>query len=186
MRTVRSSSAPTHRLQAVASHTTSDASSSPRDTSKDTFLLILPDGGKVSYRFAAVEGEENEVIVNDTLVLTYTISEARSFALEVTSVDTRFQGATTHIPKYPLLTISSPLPTAIPDFWAAIYALFTLYKENEHIPFVFSSFPNADEIRDYLISTGLARSYPKSELDESTSKHVQETKNVLFLSRGAF
>ncbi|KAF9557948.1 hypothetical protein CPC08DRAFT_819580 [Agrocybe pediades] len=107
MRTVSSSSAPTRRLQAVASHTTSDASSSPRDKSKDTFLLILPDGGKVSYRFAAVEGEENEVIVNDTLVLTYTISEARSFALEVTS---QVAGTTSFHRRGWLLNPKEPFP----------------------------------------------------------------------------
>ncbi|KAF9557952.1 hypothetical protein CPC08DRAFT_639629 [Agrocybe pediades] len=187
MTTINESSAPARRLQAVASHTSSASSSSQRDHSRDVFLLTLSDGGKISYRSAAVKGEKNEIIVNDSLILTYTISETQSYALEVTSVGTRFHGATTHIPKYPLLTISSPLSSiAIPDFWAAIYALFTLYKENEHIPFIFGSFANADEIRDYLITTGLARAYPKSELDNPTSKHIQDTKDILFLSRSSF
>lgn len=189
-REMEGTSTPTRRLQAVANHT---ASPPPRDPSKDVFLLVLPDGGKVSHRPIILEGDKNEIILNSSVILTYAVSETQSFALEITSVGTRYHGATDHIPKYPLLTVSGPLSNtnrpkevAIQDFWVAIYALFTILKENEHIPFVFESLPNSNGIRDYLLTTGLARTYPKSELDSPTSKNVLATKNVLFLSRSGF
>jgi hypothetical protein len=50
----------------------------------------------------------NEIIVNGSVVVLYTISESQNFALDVTSVGKRYQGATTHIPKYNLLTLNAP------------------------------------------------------------------------------
>jgi hypothetical protein len=174
------------RLQAVANHTS--VPSQPKE--KNTLLLVLPDGGKVDAALAKDPEDPNEIILNGSVVVLYIISESQDFALDVTSVGTRYQGATTHIPKYKLLTLSAPkIPTgrakdvSIPDFWVAIYALFTLYYTQEHIPVAFSSFLNADEIKEYLITTGLGRLYPTSEL---SVKKFPLTKDIIFLSRATF
>jgi hypothetical protein len=174
------------RLQAVANHTS--VPSQPKE--KNTLLLVLPDGGKVDAALAKDPEDPNEIILNGSVVVLYIISESQDFALDVTSVGTRYQGATTHIPKYKLLTLSAPkIPTgrakdvSIPDFWVAIYALFTLYYTQEHIPVAFSSFLNADEIKEYLITTGLGRLYPTSEL---SVRKFPPTKDIIFLSRATF
>jgi hypothetical protein len=98
----------------------------------------LPDGGKVNTALAKIPEDPNEIILNGSVAVlytVYTISESQNFALDVTSVGTRYQGATTH------------------------------------------------EIKEYLITTGLGRLYPTSEL---SLKKTPLTKDITFLSRATF
>ena len=57
---------------------------------------------------------------------------------------------------------------------------FTLYLMQEHTPIGFTSFPNVDEIKEYIITTGLGRLYPISEL---SVKKFLLMKDIIFLSR---
>ncbi|PPQ92986.1 hypothetical protein CVT25_000187 [Psilocybe cyanescens] len=187
LREMETSNTAARRLQSVENHTSSFGK-----REQDTHLLVLPDGGKVATSLAVGEAKINEIVLNGSFILTYTISETHAYAFDITSVGTRYQGATTHVPKYSLYTISAPLSTSIPsrpkdislsDFWVGIYALFTLYPDNEHIPFAITSIPNVEEIKSYLLTTGLARTYPTSGI---SAKKAIPTNDILFLSRMTF
>ena len=67
-----------------------------RSFTTNTLLLFLPDRGKVNVPIAKTPEEPNEIIPNSSVVVLQAISETQYFALDVTSVGTRFQGATTH------------------------------------------------------------------------------------------
>lgn len=177
------------RLQSVANHTNFAAVFGKRDN--DTLLLVLPDGGKVATSLA---GGKNEITLNGSPIVTYTVSDTQLFAFDISSVGTQYEGATTHVPKYGLVNLSPPTSTntrstsrtkevSIPDVWVAIYALFTLYPENEHIPFTLTSLANLEEVKSYVLHTGLAREYPKSD---KTSKKISPVEDILFLSRMSF
>ena len=59
-------------LQAVVNHTS--VPSQPKE--KHTLLLVLPDGGKVDAALAKNHEDPNEVILNGSVVVLYTISES--------------------------------------------------------------------------------------------------------------
>ncbi|KAF9050491.1 acyl-CoA N-acyltransferase [Panaeolus papilionaceus] len=181
------------RLQSVVNHT-ADLSG----PGAETFILVLPDGGKVTASLATGAEGLNEIFLNGTPILNYTISNTHELVFDISSIGTRYQGVTTHIPKYKLLTLSAPTKSSssrvkevtISDLWVAIYALFTRYHEQEHIPFLFAPPPtfniqNIQTLTTYLINSGLARTYPTSEL--VPQKPQQELiRSTLFLSRAAF
>ncbi|KAH9484827.1 Acyltransferase ato1 [Psilocybe cubensis] len=184
---MEASTAATRRLQTLRNHT---SSSGKRE--QGTLLLVLPDGGKVSTALAIGEEKVNEIILNGSVILCYTISASKSYAFDITSIGTRYQGATTHIPKYNLYILSAPLSNSlpprsndisIPELWVGIYALFQLYPDNEYIPFVAPSIPNVEELKSYLLTTGLARAYPTSGI---APKNSIPTDDILFLSRATF
>ena len=181
-----SSDSPARRLQAIASH----ASTSAKEG--ETFVLVLPDGGKVTASLAKIGGGSNVIILNCTAVLSYTISETQTFTFDISSVGTRYQGVTSHLPRYKLLTLSPPKTTAskprdvtISDFWVAIYALYTLHHTQEQLPVTLSQFPNAQahDIGAYVLKSGLGRTYPISEI---VPKKPLASEDILFISRAAF
>ena len=75
---------------------------------KNTLLLVLPAGAKVEAALAKNLEDPNEIILNGSIVILYTIYESQNFVLNLTSAGTRYQGVTTHIPKYKLLTLNAP------------------------------------------------------------------------------
>ncbi|KAF8149406.1 acyl-CoA N-acyltransferase [Crassisporium funariophilum] len=113
----------------------------------------------------------------------------QTFTFDISSVGTRYEGATTHIPKYSLVSLGAPTPSmghvlSIENMWVSVYALFTVYHEQEHIPVVLSGFPNtsnAEDIKRYLLASGLAQTYTAG-----SSQKSQATQNALFLSRAMF
>ncbi|KAG5636250.1 hypothetical protein H0H81_008653 [Sphagnurus paluster] len=166
------------RLLSIHNHT------SPVPDTADGLVLVLPKGSKVT----AVGSNETftQLQLDKRPIIEYHILSKLSLALELAAVGTRFEGTTEHIPKANLFEISSPREQTgifkdipIADAWVAIYALFTLYRTNEHIPVRLTTVPNAEDLSKYLTSTGLGRRY-------QGSKKLQIAKSVIFLSRAAF
>ncbi|KAF9459716.1 acyl-CoA N-acyltransferase [Collybia nuda] len=117
-----------------------------------------------------------------------TIATRRLVAIHnhTNAIGTRYQGATTHLPKYSALELSAPddatkasRDIAIADLWAAIYALFTLYHSQEYVPLASIAATNEDELRRYLMITGLGRPCQR-EMGEVFAE------NIIFLSRATF
>ncbi|KAG6887818.1 hypothetical protein C0992_010578 [Termitomyces sp. T32_za158] len=168
------------RLLSIHNHTTS------LPEKIDGLVLILPRGDKV---FAAVttsaSGTLTQLQLNKTHILDYRINLSASFSLELSAIGTRYEGVADHIPKANLFELSTPVEQGIPkditiaDTWAAIYALFTLYRTLEHLPIRFVSVPNTEELTRYLLISGLGRGIHGKEKAECTE-------NVIFLSRAAF
>ncbi|KAF5328745.1 hypothetical protein D9619_011584 [Psilocybe cf. subviscida] len=185
------SSSATQRLQAVVDHTVSLAQDAvPKGA--EYLLLVLPDGGKVTTFLATTPDGSHRISLNDAPIATYTISENQKLALDVSSVNSRYQGATDHLPRYPLITLSAPQthptrPTelSIANFWVAIYALFTLYNTQENIPFAFASVPNQAELKTYLITTGLAQHLPPFPAGSNNEKQ-KHLAHIVFMSRSTF
>lgn len=75
-----------------------------------------------------------------------------------------------HGPVLLLKSIANDQPATIStdDIWAAIYALWIRYKDEEVLPAALDngSIKNVDEVRRYLIHTGLAFVAPDSENDQ--------------------
>ena len=72
-----------------------------------------PPGGKVDAALAQNPKDLNEIIVNGFVVILYTISESKNFALDTTSVGNallwyHWPNKTTHISKYKLLILNAP------------------------------------------------------------------------------
>ncbi|KAF5383050.1 hypothetical protein D9615_004949 [Tricholomella constricta] len=169
------------RLLSIHNHT------SPIPEKVDGLVLVLPRGGKVTASTTTNgNGTFTRLRLNKTHILNYHVFPNISLALEMSAVGTRYEGATEHVPSGNLIEISSPdeetgIPKdiAVADAWVAIYALFTLYRTNEHIPIRFASIPNGEELSRYLRITGLGRLY-------QGSKKGDLAKSVMFLSRAAF
>ncbi|KAG6872098.1 hypothetical protein C0995_013022 [Termitomyces sp. Mi166 len=152
----------------------------------DGLVLILPRGDQV---FANVttnaSGTLTQLRLNKTYILNYRIDPNVSLSLELSAIGTRYEGVAEHIPKANLFELFTPVEHGIPkditiaDTWAAIYALFTLYHTLEHIPVRFVSVPNTEELTHYLSISGLGRL-------AHSKKKVEDTENVIFLSRAAF
>ncbi|RDB27544.1 Purine-cytosine permease fcyB [Hypsizygus marmoreus] len=178
-----SASAASRRLLSVHNH----ISSIPEKV--DGLVVVLPRGGKVTANTTTdAKGSFTELHLNKTHILTYHHAPSdAALSLELSAIGTRYEGATTHIPKAPVLDLSSPVEAnglpkeiAVADAWTAIYALFTLYRTHAHIPIrLASSIPNAEELRRYLLITGLGRLY-------QGSKDVELARSVIFLSRAGF
>ncbi|KAF8149405.1 acyl-CoA N-acyltransferase [Crassisporium funariophilum] len=178
------------RLQAVTNHVASTTfKPNALKKMKSDLLLVLPDGGKVAILTTISRHVEQnttqtiaEINLDGSPILTYTSSPTQTFVFDVPSVGTRYEGATSHIPRYNLISLGVPTTNmghvlSIENMWVSTYALFTAHHEQEHIPIVLSGFPspaNAEEIKQYLLTSGLAQRKP------------QDTQNVLFLSRAMF
>lgn len=171
-----SSATATSRLSAVASHLLS-----PR------LVCVLPDFTKVTATTVLEEGEVTRLSLDDKPVAHYSLAPDYTHALDLSSIGTAMQGATTHVPKYRVLTLKPPAPSgriAVEDLWGVIHALFVLYYEQEQIPTLISTFANAVEIADYLVSSGLARTYPVSPPVAPTKDYNLDA--VYYISRAAF
>lgn len=164
-------SAPNQRLHAVANHTANAGAPSGKP------FLILPDGDRVDISHPQQKEGPYEVRVNGRQIISYTISGDTQLALELSSVGTRFHGATTSVPKYPLIALSAPQSLTVVDCWIAVYALFEQYYTQEHIPITLDTLANTDETRTYLLTSGLGRVAPSPPANAPPA---------LFLSRAAF
>jgi len=104
---VKRENATSRGLHAAANHTS--VPSQPKE--KNNLLLVLPADGKVEAALAKHSEDPNEIILNGSLAILYTIHESQNFVLSPTSAGTRYHAATSHIPKYRLLTLNTPKHT---------------------------------------------------------------------------
>ncbi|KAG5723244.1 putative lysine N-acyltransferase C17G9.06c [Termitomyces sp. T112] len=174
------SSVANRRLLSIHNHTT------PLPEKIDGLVLILPRGDQV---FASIATNASETLtqlrLNKTHILNYRINPNTYFSLELSAIGTRYEGVARHIPKANLFELSTPVEQGIPkdititNTWAAIYALFTLYRTLEYIPIRFVYVPNTEELTRYLLISGLGRL-------THNKKKVEGMENAIFLSRSAF
>ena len=142
-------------------------------------LLILPDDARVSVlepQSGSPEGSSTRIAIDGTSVLDFK-PLPRELALVLSALGTPFEKSSPD-PRYPVLELSAVdnQPVSIPDFWACIYALWTLLHTQERIPVVLSSsLPNVTELAEYLLHSGLGR----KALDPSITEEI-------FLDRGTF
>lgn len=173
--------AASRRLLAIHNHT----SSIPEKA--EGIVVVLPKGGEITASTTTdANGASIQLQLNKTPILNYYAFSKISLAFEISPVGTKYEGVTEHIPKTNVLELSPPDNQAettkeltIPDAWAAIYALFTLYRLQEHIPIQFGAIANAVELAEYLIISGLGRLYQGSKKEDVAN-------SVIFLSRAAF
>ncbi|KAJ3567433.1 hypothetical protein NP233_g6369 [Leucocoprinus birnbaumii] len=165
---------PTRRLQAIHDHTSSRPS---RTKGFEELVTRLPTGERLTH-FMGATGPQ--IRMDGKPILDYQVLND-SVTLELTSVNTEFEGTTQHLPKYNVLKVSSSEGIPIPAFWASIYALFTLYREQEQLPIILHSAINSLELASYLLDSGLGRLYPI----EDRAPRVLE-RDVYFISRAAF
>lgn len=141
---------PSRRLQAIRQILSGSAS----------HKLVLPDLTVVTIYL-------NTVTLDGVLLARYD-QLSRTASLALAALNTPFEKHSP-VPKYPVLEISSPYscdrltPEAI---WIIIYALFTVKHEQELIPINLQKLSNSDEIRDYLLTSGLGRRHPKPVADD--------------------
>ncbi|KAF8656962.1 hypothetical protein AX16_002317 [Volvariella volvacea WC 439] len=178
----------TQRLQAIQKHTTSTA------PDRGDLVLVLPTGARVtSFSSTNADGiNTTHIALGGIIISSYRILDTPPVALDISSVGTKFEGATDHLPRYKVLEVMPPQAPhtsaseatstiSIPNIWTTIYALFTLYSEQEHIPIILhASLANENEIREYLLTTALGR------LPTSRVKQAPYAQNLIYLSRGAF
>lgn len=145
-------------------------------------LLVLPDDTIVSVlepQANSPSGSQTVVSIDGRSIVEYH-TLPRELALVLSAIQTPFEKENT-VSRFPVLELSpvtgSNLRAAsIANFWACIYGLWTLFHAQEYIPIVLSSsFANADDLRHYLLYSGLGR----KALDP-------EIVNEIFLDRSAF
>ncbi|KAF5328742.1 hypothetical protein D9619_011583 [Psilocybe cf. subviscida] len=170
----------THRLKALLKHTAPNETQRNAQTSKGTqeLVLVLPRGGRVAIIEAISPGGPTTLTLNNDAISMFAVSEYKTSTFPVSSINTRYHDApTSHLPAYPLITLTAPPARSIisiENLWTTIYALFSLYHDDENIPMVFSSIANADDLLTYLISSGLGQRSRSTKSD------------ALFLSRSTF
>lgn len=152
-------------------------------SSENVPLIVLPDDSRVYNRHHS--NGDSVITINNAEVLICQIT-TESAALVISAVGTPFENnELMHLPKYAVIKLTSPHDSriSIPDFWASIYALWTLYHEQEHIPInLSSSIGNYGEILDYLLSSGLGRLRINTQLS-----YTDKTNNdIIFLVRATF
>lgn len=145
-------------------------------------VLVLPDDARVSVlepQTGSPASSSTRVAIDGKIVLDYRPLR-RELALVVSAIGTPFERENP-APRYPVVELLSasdkePVPLSFANFWAVIYTLWTLLHTQEHIPIVLSSsLPNAHELANYLLLSGLGR----KSLDPSIT-------DTIFLDRGTF
>ncbi|TFK29150.1 hypothetical protein FA15DRAFT_664473 [Coprinopsis marcescibilis] len=166
------------RLGAVSNHI----------SGQSDLVIVLPDGARVTKaRHADVDA--TQLLLDGKRIVDFRIISDKTFAYDLSAISTRYESATTHVPKYKLVQINPSVPgvaatsCTIPDFWTVIYAFFTLYHEQEYVPISISTLQNAPEISNYLITTGLGRLYPSKRLNHQDLPDVDREH---YLDRSAF
>ncbi|KAG6849893.1 hypothetical protein H0H93_003907 [Arthromyces matolae] len=172
--------AASRRLLSIQNHT------NPLPQTNDGLVLVLPRGDKIFANSTThAKGTLTHLRLNKTHIVDFIVLKDISLSFEVSSIGTRYEGAAHHIPTTNVFELSTPKESGIPkrieiaDFWATVYALFTLYRKHEHIPLVLVGVPNAEDLTHYLSISGLGR------LSRGTN-NGEIAKMVLFLSRAAF
>ncbi|KAH6912078.1 acyl-CoA N-acyltransferase [Coprinopsis sp. MPI-PUGE-AT-0042] len=154
-----------------------------------TLVLVLPDDARVTLVPSSTAGDPQKLCIDGKPILEYTVEEGKSYAYDLSSYGTPMQGKTTHVPRYNLVQVNPPANSTsctIPDFWAAVYALFTLYHEQEYIPINISTLGNHQDLAEYLVSTGLGRLYPSKTPRPQGPPRTHNPEEPIFLSRSAF
>lgn len=164
----------TRRLQAIHNHTVTKSLKAP---GFEHLVTRLPTGERVT-QYIGPNGPQ--IRIDAKSILEYQVL-SETVALDLSSINTEFEGTTEHVPRYNVLKLSSSEAISISSFWSAIYALFTLYREQEHIPIILHSVLNHLELSSYLLESGIGRLYPQ----EDRAPHVLE-RDVFFVSRSAF
>ncbi|KAG1835836.1 acyl-CoA N-acyltransferase [Suillus subalutaceus] len=144
------------------------------DQNVDEF--ILPDGAVMTAKADSVS-PTNFVRIDGLVVCEYHLLD-QTAQLVLSAVGTQFENTASHVPNFQVIEIlpSPRLPQAsrndisVKDMWATVYALFTLYHNQETIPVVLSqTINNNEELRSYLLRSGLGRTAhaptaPKKEI----------------------
>ena len=152
-------------------------------------VTVLPDAAKLDVAQPADAALPAPIAIDGAVVCAYRVLP-RSLQLAVSALGTPHENETHHIPKYPVLELIAPAAVqqgapaviAVPDLWAAIYALQTLFCKQENIPVVLApSIENAQELSTYLINSGLARKRHTHPTDSSSAQEPEH-----FLLRETF
>ncbi|KAG1797422.1 acyl-CoA N-acyltransferase [Suillus plorans] len=153
------------------------------DQKVDNF--ILPDGAVMTAKADSVS-PTNFIHIDGLIVCEYHLLD-RTAQLVVSAVGTQFENTASHVPSFQVIEIlpssqvSSPQTSRndifVKDMWATVYALFTLYHDQEIIPVVLSQkINNNEELRSYLLRSGLGR----------TAHAPTASKEEIYLHRATF
>ncbi|TFK62229.1 hypothetical protein BDN72DRAFT_398687 [Pluteus cervinus] len=171
------------RLFSVYKHTNYTP---PQQPHHGNLITVLPSGETVTSAPSTTtyKGPSTQLLVDSTPISTFRSLLTPPLAYDVTAIGTKFEGSTEHIPQSSVVEISAPKAERasfpIPNLWITIYGLFGLYPTDEHIPLVFSDVANEEELRTYLLKTGLGRLY------QGTVSQKPFSREAIYLSRGAF
>lgn len=138
--------------------------------------FILPDGAVIIAKADSVS-PTNFINIDGLVVCEYHLLD-QTAQLVLSAVGTQFENTASHVPSFQVIEIlpssTSPQPSrndiSVKDMWATVYALFTLYHNQETIPVVLSqAINNSEELRSYLLRSGLGRTAhaptaPKEEI----------------------
>ncbi|KAG2367642.1 acyl-CoA N-acyltransferase [Suillus spraguei] len=136
--------------------------------------FILPDGAVMTAKADSVSSTKNFVYIDGLVVCQYHLLN-RTAQLVLSAVGTQFENTASHVPSFQVIEIlpSSNSPRndiSVEDMWATVYALFTLYRNQETIPVALSQkIDNSEELHSYLLRSGLGRTAhaptaPKEEI----------------------
>lgn len=173
------------RLAAIKTHTHNPLNSSQTEN----LVLFLSSGEKVaSYNPKSPKVTSTHLLLDSVPISSYRASEAPQVSLDITNVGTQYEETAQHLPRYSVLEISTPKinfqketnrnDISIEGLWITIYSLFTIYPGQEHIPVIFSGVENAEQLRRYLLTSGLGR--------RNAKKHTAPWRDVVHLSREGF
>ncbi|KAG2136350.1 acyl-CoA N-acyltransferase [Suillus bovinus] len=140
------------------------------DQKVDNF--VLPDGAVMTAK-ADSASSVNFIYIDELVVCEYHLLD-QTAQLVLSAVGTEFENTASHVPSFQVIEILPPSRTGPPqassndislkDMWAAVYALFTLYHNQETIPVVLSqTINNIEELRSYLLRSGLGRTAPATK-----------------------
>jgi len=146
--------------------------------------FILPDGAVMTIRPTSLTTTAKSVHIDGWVACEYRVLD-RTAQLIISSVGTQFEHSASHVPGFPVIEILLPSSSlsqtpgcdiSLKDMWAIVYALFTLYHVQETIPVLLSQqINNSDELRSYLLQSGLGR-----------TAHAPTTSEEIYLHRATF
>ncbi|KAG1805508.1 hypothetical protein EV424DRAFT_1430508 [Suillus variegatus] len=146
------------------------------DQKVDNF--ILPDGAVMTAKADSVS-PTNFIHIDGLIVCEYHLLN-RTAQLVISAVSTQFETTASHLPSFQVIEILSSSQVSSPqtsgnditvkDMWATVYALFTLYHNQETIPVIL------EELRSYLLLSGLGR----------TAHAPTASKEEIYLYRATF
>ena len=150
-----------------------DQGSSPPSRNR---VVILPDGTDV---YVSETKGERSISVGTQSVLAYRVLDRRA-ALVISALGTEFE-KNNPVPRYNVLEFHGIMQgqrlseVSVPDLWACLYALWTIYHVQENIPILLaSSLPGVEVLTSFLLQSGLAR------------RALEPAENALFLLRATF
>ncbi|KAG2005708.1 hypothetical protein CC2G_002091 [Coprinopsis cinerea AmutBmut pab1-1] len=181
--TAAAASAATTRLSAV---------SNQLSPSPSYLVVVLPTGEKVTREYVPAPVEVTRLSLDGTLLMEYAVDNSRTACFDLSAIGTPFEGRTAHVPKYRLVTVN-PIGSlahqegkrlGVAEFWASVYAMFTLFSDQEYIPVLLDALEegNGQEIAGYLVESGLGRQYPRKRTLSPTRPPSQAHTHALSTS----